>query len=60
MFATSTATASNPIDTADHHARGPMWPACAYVVPAVASKPKNRNTLSSPRPADAYGFGPPE
>src|ERR1051326_326771 len=60
LFATSTATASNPIETAAHHARGPTCLACTYVVPAVASSPKKRNTLSSPSPADAYGFGPPE
>ena len=43
-----------------HQAAAGTVSTITYAEPHVAMRPKNRNTISSPRPSPAYGRGPPE
>src|SRR5829696_1542716 len=59
LFATRIATARRPITTPHHHDDAVTVSTITNVVPQVASRPKKRNTITSPRPSDANGHGPP-
>jgi hypothetical protein len=59
LFATRIATASRPTGTEAHHAAAGTVSAWTKALPAVAIRPKNTKTMTSPRPSSAYGLGPP-